>query len=736
MNHVPQLITDLGLILAAAGIVTLLFKWLKQPVVLGYIIAGFLVSPNFHLFPPAIIDKESISTWAEIGVIFLLFGLGLEFSFRKLIKVGGTAAITAIIGVGSTLVVGYMIGRMLNWGSMDCIFFGGLLSIASTMIIIRAFGELEVKTTKFASVVMGVLIIEDLVAVVLLVLLSTLAVSSKFSGIDMAYSVLKLCFFLMLWFLSGIFFIPTFLKRTRRLMNDETMLIVSLALCFLMVMLASGAGFSAALGAFIMGSILAETLQGARIEHLLQPVKDLFGAIFFVSVGMMIDVHMLVLHIWPILIGTSVLLISKPFFVTIGSLISGQPLRTSVRAGMSLSQIGEFSFIIATLGLSLNVTSGFLYPIAVAISVITAFTTPYMIRLSVPAYNLIERLLPVRWNEALKRYSNAAQSITTISDWRQILRTNAINMVAYGVVLISIVLLSTQFIQPFFSSGKWGTIITLIVTLLVMLPFLWALAFRRSDEVSYANIWQQRKYRGPLIMLQLIRVGLAVFIIGFLADRLFSPRVALMVAFIVIGVLLLFSKKIQTFYHHIEARFLKNLNEKEVLEQQNQMTELAPWDAHIAHFEIVADAPLIGKSLESLGLREKYGINIAMIERGSRIIIGPTRDYAIYPGDILSIIGTDDQLQQFRTYLEPQKNTRNILAQKQEVGLKQLNIRGGSSLLGKTIRESGLRERTRGIVVGLERNGERILNPDSSMVFETGDVIWLVGSIRRIKKYS
>jgi CPA2 family monovalent cation:H+ antiporter-2 len=734
MNHVPHLITDLGLILGAAGIITLLFKWLKQPVVLGYIIAGFLVGPNFSLFP-SVVERAGISTWAEIGVIFLLFGLGLEFSFRKLLRVGGTAAITAIIGVSSTLLIGYMSGKLLGWGSMDSIFFGGMLSIASTMIIIRAFSELDVKANRFAGVVMGVLIIEDLVAVVLLVLLSTLAVSRQFSGVAMGLSVLKLCFFLVLWFLCGIFVVPSFLKFTRKLMNDETMLIVSLALCFMMVMLAANAGFSAALGAFVMGSILAETLYGARIEHLIQPVKDLFGAIFFVSVGMLIDVQMLLLHMWPIVIGTLVLLISKPLFAATGALISGQPLKTSVRTGMSLSQIGEFSFIIATLGISLKVTSDFLYPVAVTISVVTAFTTPYMIRLSEPVYRMLDKALPTRWNEALKRYSNAAQTITTVSDWRKLLRVQLVNMVAFGVVLVSIVLLATEFIHPFFSRGKWGSISTLAAILLLMLPFLWALAFRRPDAVAYAAVWRQRRYRGPLIMLQLIRIGLAVVIIGFLVNQLYSPRLALAVAVLVIGLLLLFSRKLQAFYNHIELRFLQNLNEKELHEAQRAMVQLAPWDAHIAHFTVNSDSPLMGKTLLELALRENFGVNIAMIERGSKIIMGPSRDYRIYPGDVLSAIGTDDQLRQFAAFMLPQDRGRNILAQKGDVVLRQFVIGTETPLKGQTIRESGIRERTRGIIVGIEREGTRILNPDSSLMFEEDDIVWIVGSARRLGEW-
>lgn len=732
MIHVPELITDLGLILGAAGIVTLLFKKLKQPLVLGYIIAGFLVGPHFHVFP-TITEIENIRTWADIGVIFLLFGLGLEFSFRKLIKVGGTAVVTAVIEVSATIFIGYLIGQLLHWSFMDSLFLGGILGIASTTIIIRAFSELGVKSRRFAGVVMGVLVIEDLVAVVLMVLLSTVAVSRQFSGTEMLGSVLKLSFFLVLWFLSGIFFIPTFLNRTRKLMNDETILVVSLALCFLMVLLASKAGFSSALGAFIMGSILAETVQGAKIEHLLEPVKNLFGAIFFVSVGMLIDPAMLVAHIGPILIGTAVLLIGKPLFVTIGALVSGQPLKTSIRSGMSLSQIGEFSFIIANLGLTLKVTSNFLYPIAVAISVVTAFTTPYMIRLSEPVYLLVEKALPEGWKQRLQRYSSGAQTITSVSDWRRMLRTYALNMLVYSVIILSIIALALRYLQPLFRGNHWGNVITACCTLLAMMPFLWALSIRKGNPEAYARIWMQNKYRGPLVVLQVARIALSVFFIGFLTDQLLSAGTALVVAALVILLLLLFSKRIQSFYNKIELRFLDNLNEKERLQREQPSAELAPWDAYIAHFNVDADSPLVGKSLLDLALREQFGVNIAMIERGSRMITAPARDQFIFPADVLSVIGTDEQLEKFRAFIEPQPSDKNKQQQKQDVVLKQLVIRRDSPLIGKNIRESAVRENAKGIIVGIERDGVRMLNPDSSFVFREADIVWIVGNVKRLQ---
>jgi CPA2 family monovalent cation:H+ antiporter-2 len=734
MNHVPHLITDLGIILAAAGITTLLFKWLKQPLVLGYIIAGFFTGPHFGLLP-TVTDINSINVWGEIGIIFLLFGLGLEFSFKKLIKVGGTAAVTALIGVSTTVLAGYTIGTVLDWSAMDSLFMGGILGISSTAIIIRAFDELGVKSRRFASVVTGVLVIEDLVAVLLLVLLSTVAVSRSFSGAAMLASLMKLGFFLVLWFLSGIFLIPTFLRRTRRLMNDETLLITSLALCLIMVLLASKAGFSSALGAFIMGSLLSETFQGARIEQLLTPIRNLFAAIFFVSVGMLIDPAIIAEYWLPILLGVAVLLISKPFFVCVGALITGQSLKTAVRAGMSLSQIGEFSFIIATLGISLKVTSNFLYPIAVAISVITAFTAPYMIRLSDPAQAYLARLLPSAWKSRLEHYAAGAQSIRNINNWRRILRVYAVNIAVYSVLLISIEFLTLRYVQPALEAYWWGRAATIAIGSVLMSPFLWALAVRRSRQEAFGNLWLRKRYRGPLILLELARALVAMFFLGTLIAQLVTPGWALAIPVLVITLLAFFSKNIQSFYDRIETRFIANLNQKELMEQERTMPELAPWDAHISLFEVSADSPLAGQPLIDLQLRERFGVNITMIERGSRMIITPERSERLYPGDVISVVGTDEQLERFGQHLlppdTPQKKSK--YQQRQDVALRKLVLRATSTLVQKTIRESALRERTKGIIVGIERNGERILNPDSGLRFEAGDTVWIVGNLRRLQ---
>lgn len=732
MLHLPHLITDLGLILGAAAIITIIFKWLKQPLVLGYLIAGFLVGPHFTVFP-TVAEVENISVWAEIGVIILLFSLGLEFSFKKLLKVGTPASVTAIVEVVFMLMIGYVAGSLMGWSKMDSIFLGGVLSISSTTIIIRAFEELGVKGHKFAGLVFGILIVEDLVAIVLMVLLSTLAVSSQFAGTDMLMSVAKLVFFLVLWFISGIFFLPTFLRKAKKFMNDEMLLITSLALCILMVWLATIVGFSPALGAFIMGSILAETVYAEKIEHLIKPVKDLFGSVFFVSVGMMFDPQMLAKYALPVVLIIVVTIIGKALSTTAGALISGQPLKSSVQAGMSLSQIGEFSFIIATLGLTLKVTSDFLYPIAVAVSAITTFTTPYMIRISEPLYEWLQRKLPASWTSAIHRYSSRSQTISSSTDWQVYVRSGMVNTVLVSVITTAIVMLSSHYLLPYtrtrLGDNTWTTVIGAVCTLAFMAPFLWSLAVKQHRKDLVEKFVSQNKYRTGMLLLQLFRTAIAIFLIGFLLDRFFSPQIAFIVTVVMLLLLIIFSKRIQFLYSRIRTRFLANYNERE--EQKAKKDMLAPWDAHIAEFVLSPDMPGVGKTLKELAWREKYGLNVAIIERGNMIINTPKRDQRIFPGDALFMIGTDDQLDQFKADMEAGKS---LVAEKKpiEVVLEHFNVTDDSVFANKNIREGEIREKIHGIVVGIENENGRIVNPDSSYVIKPGDTVWVVGDKLRL----
>ena len=732
MIHLPNLIIDLGLILGAAAIITILFKWLKQPLVLGYLIAGFLVGPHFTLLP-TVAEIKNISVWGEIGVIFLLFSLGLEFSFKKLLKVGTPASVTALVEVGFMLIVGYLVGIMLGWSKTDSMFLGGMLCISSTTIIIRAFDELGVKGHKFASLVFGILIVEDLVAILLMALLSTLAVSAKFAGFEMLMSVAKLVFFLVLWFISGIFFLPTFLRRAKKFMNDEMLLIASLSLCILMVWLATIVGFSPALGAFIMGSILAETVFAEKIEQLVRPVKDLFGAVFFVSVGMLFDPEMLLQYLGPILLISVVTILGQSFSTTVGALISGQPLKSSVQAGMSLSQIGEFSFIIATLGLTLKVTSDFLYPIAVAVSAITIFISPFMIRASEPVYEWLAKKMPASWIESINRYSSRAQTISNSTEWQVYVRSGLVNTLLLSIITSAVVMLSSYYLLPYtrtqLGDNTWATIIGAICTLLLMSPVLWLLAIKQHRTEMVKKFAQRNRYRSGIIMLQVFRIAIAIFLVGFLIDRFFSPQISFIVTIVMIVLLMLFSTKIQFLYSRVFERFLANYHEREKTLAQKNM--LAPWDAHMAQLEIGADMPGIGKSLRELAWREKYGINVAMIERGIEIINTPKRDQVIFPGDIVSLIGTDDQIDTFQSDLD---SARSVDEERKhvEVVLEHFVIGEKSTFANKNIREGAIRERIHGIVVGIENESGRIVNPDSSYIIKAGDIVWVVGDKLRL----
>lgn len=724
-THLEPLITDLGLILMTAGIAVLLFKKMKQPLVLGYLIAGFLAGTHFDFFP-SVSDIKSVEVWAEIGVIILLFSLGLEFSFKKLMKVGGTASITAVTQIISMVLMGFLVGKWMGWSQMDSIFLGVILSISSTTIILKTFDELGVKAKKFAGIVIGSLIVQDIVAILMMVLLSTVAVSQKFSGTELIMSVLKLVFFLTAWFIGGIFFIPSLLKKAKDLLTDEMLLIISLALCLMMVILASNVGFSPALGAFIMGSIIAETSQAEHIEHLVKPVKDLFGAIFFVSVGMLIDPVMLYEHAIPVIILTFVTIFGQSISSTIGALISGQPLKQSVQTGMSLSQIGEFSFIIATLGMSMNVTSAFLYPIVVAVSAITTFTTPFMVKSAVPFSEFLERKLPKKWVKKIARYSTNAQAIRSVSTWQIVIRAYLVQIILNTIIITAIILLSANFVLPLVEESKFGNAIAALITLIAISPFLWALSLRRVAVEQVDALYKERKYRGPILMMIFFRIGLAIFYIGFLLNIFFSPVIAFFALVASIVIYFFFPKKLHAMYHRIENRFLKNLNNRDLKKVDRRHANLTPWDGHMSTFEIAPESNLAGKTLRELQVREDLGINIAFIKRGELTIQIPNKLERLFPGDEICVIGTDAQVEQFESYLksneikDPIKSDNNLV-------LKQIEL-SNNEFIGVSVGQSKLRERTNGLLVGIERNGQRILNPESNIVLQKDDILWIVGN--------
>ena len=723
--HLQPLISDLGLILMTAGVAVLIFKKIRQPLVLGYLIAGFLAGNHFAFFP-SVQDIKSVEVWAEIGIIFLLFSLGLEFSFKKLMKVGGTASITAITQIITMVLVGYFAGQCMGWQTMDSIFLGVILSVSSTTIILKTFDELGVKAQKFAGIVIGSLIVQDLIAILMMVLLSTIAVSRQFSGVELLWSVLKLLFFLTLWFVGGIFFIPTLLKRAKHLLTDEMLLIISIALCLLMVTLAANVGFSPALGAFIMGSVIAETTQAEHIEHLVKPVKDLFGAVFFVSVGMLIDPSSLYHYALPVAILTLVTIFGQAISSTIGALLSGQPLKQSVQTGMSLAQIGEFSFIIATLGMTLQVTSAFLYPIVVAVSAITTFTTPFMVRWSTPFSEYLEKKIPRKWIKRIQRYSANAQAIKSVSNWQIVLRAYMVQVFIHSVIIVAIIFLSSKYLVPFVTGTKFGHVFGALFTLILISPFLWALSLRRVAVKEVAILMEERKYRGPIIMMILLRFLLTLFFLGFLLNRFFSPGIALIALISAMVTYILFPKKLNRFYHKIEAHFVSNLNAREITKAKRRRSDLIPWDEHMAFFDIAPESNVAGKTLKELQIREQLGINIAFVKRGEITINVPGRTERLFPGDEICVIGTDTQVKEFKKYLDQHEQAPSPVKTDSNIVLEQLELKN-EAFIGKSIRQSKLREKTNGLIVGIERRGHRILNPDSHVILEKEDILWIVG---------
>lgn len=730
MHHLPTLISDLGIILTAAGVVTLLFKRLKQPVVLGYILAGFLISSYVPLFP-SITDVENIKVWAEIGIIFLLFGLGLEFSFKKLASVGAPASITAVIEVAMMSLLGFLTGKAFGWSTMDSIFLGGILSISSTTIIIRAFEEVGVKGRGFVSLVFGVLIVEDLVAILLLVLLSTIAISQNVQGLEIAYAMAKLVFFLTLWFISGIFILPTALNRMRPHLTQETLLILSLGLCFLMVILATKAGFSPALGAFIMGSLLAETADGKRIEHLVGSVKDLFAAIFFVSVGMLIDPKILVEYAIPIVVITLITIFGKAFSSGLGVLLSGRSLRHAVQSGLSLAQIGEFSFIIAVLGVNLKVTSDFLYPVAVGVSAVTTFTTPYLIRYADSIFHFIDVKLPPQWKKLLSGQSPGQRHSVT-SEWKIILKNSSMTIVANAVLMIAIFLGIKLYCVPLLKEHldkpEAAQPIGLLVALLLSAPFFWAMV--RSTRMTKRT--KSSADRIAIAMSTVARWFLAILLLAILSTQFIALRFAI---FIFIGLsfalLFMFSRELEGVYEKLEGRFFKNLDGP-TDPSLASMPPLAPWDAHLVALEVDPHSDFVGKTLEQLKIREQFGVTVALIERGSKRIPAPGRYTMVFPYDKIFVIGTDEQILQFRNKAENlvngQKDHHKTTPQEEfNYVLVPHFVAPDSPFCNKTIRDSGVREKSHGLIVGVERDGQRILNPDSSMIITKSDTLWIVG---------
>lgn len=751
MSELPELVQDLALILVVAGFVTLIFKKLKQPLVLGYIVAGFLVSPHMS-YTMSVVDQGDIQTWADIGVIFLLFSLGLDFSIKKILKMGASPIIAACTIIFSMMVLGIIVGHSFGWKEMDCIFLGGMVAMSSTTIIYKAFSDMGLTQQGFASTVMSVLILEDILAIVMMVMLSTVASGNSPDGVQLLGSIMKIGFFLVLWFVVGLFAIPLFLRSVRKILNSETLLIVSLGFCCLMAVISTQVGFSAAFGAFVMGSILAETVEADKIIRLVDPVKNLFGAIFFVSVGMLVKPDVIEQYAIPILLLVITILVGQALFGTLGYLLGGQTLKNAMRCGFSMAQVGEFAFIIATLGKSLGVISEFLYPVVVAVSVITTFLTPYMIRAAEPCYNVLIKHLPKRWVRRLTHIqtNNAGESASTNNLWKVLMKKMIFNTLIYGILSAAVIAIMFSAALPICRnlSIKWtgshwiGNAVCGFLTILFIAPFLRSIVMKQNHSEAFKALWTDRRInRLPLTATILARVLIALSFIFYICNYLTRFKNALMIA-VAVGllILMLLSRWLKKRSITLERLFIQNLQSRDI-EAQKQgkkkplfANHLIDRDIHIANLELPDDSLWAGKTLYSLRLRNRFGVHISSILRGSKHINIPNGGTILFPGDKLQAIGNDEQLTKLSKAMKAELQPTITDIEKHEMKLRSFTISKTSPFIGKTLKDSGIRDEYNCMVVGVDEGQKNLTLITPSRCLQAGDVLWVVGEEKDLER--
>ena len=745
MAELPELVKDLALILVVAGTVTLLFKRLKQPLVLGYIVAGFIVSPQMP-YTMSVIDRADVQTWADIGVIFLLFSLGLDFSFKKILKMGAAPVIASLTIIFCMMLIGVTVGNSFGWSQMDCIFLAGMLAMSSTTIIYKAFDDMGLRQQHFASLVMSVLILEDVLAIVMMVMLSAVAKGSNPDGEEMIGSVLRIGFFLILWFVVGISLIPMFLRSVRKLISEETLLVVSLGLCCLMAVISTQVGFSSAFGAFVMGSILAETVEAEKIIKVVEPVKNLFGAVFFVSVGMLVEPAILVEYALPIAVIVLAILLGQSLFGSFGYLLSGQTLKTAMRCGFSMAQIGEFAFIIASLGLSLGVISKFLYPVVVAVSVITTFLTPYMIRASEPCYNMLERRLPSSWISTLNHITLSHPSGKGAkNNWKSLLRQMTVNTVIYSILSVTVVALMLTLFLPFIRhllvGWHWtANFICGALTILGISPFLRAMVMKKNHSEEFKALWAESRINHlPLIFTIIVRVVIASSFVFYVCNYLSRFANALIIAIAVAVVLLMvMSRSLKHSSIRLERMFVQNLRSRDIEAQVRgrkrplYVGHLLDRNVHMSDIDVPMDSKWTGKTLSQLQLRQRFGVHVSSILRAERRLNIPDGNTIVFPGDRLQVIGADSQLSKMAEAIRREIYGSDPDIEDKTMRLRQMVVTGGNPLLGVTLRDSGIRSRYNCMVVGIEEGEENLSQMSPDRTFEKGDIIWIVGEEKHL----
>lgn len=750
------MIHDLCIIMLTAGITSLLFKFFKQPVVLGYIVAGMIAGP-YMCGQSWIGDEKSVDMWGEIGVLFLLFAMGLEFSFKKLLQVGSTALIAAGTIVVGMMSAGFLLGRLLGWDEINSLFLGGMLCMSSTTIVFKAIEDMNLGGHKFAKVAFGILIVEDLFAVVLMVLLSSIAVNKQFAGTQLLMEIGKLIAYLVLWFVVGIAIIPTFLKKFRKHLNDETLTIFAIGLCLGMVLLAIGAGFSSALGAFVMGSVLAETIEAERIEHLVLPIKNVFGSIFFVSVGMMINPDLLLQYWLPIVIITFTVIIGQITFASIGTLLSGQSLKVSLQTGFTLVQIGEFAFIIADFGQTAGVTESSLYPIVVAVSVITTFLTPFIMRLSGPAETYLNKHLSPGIKLFLENYTQRKNTVSSDSVWKAYLRKVAITMLISGIITAFIYLIFFQTICPFIlSKSTWletflnpdtASLVMKIIALIIVIgscsPFIYNIASRHRNSKEARVLWNSSNgHKAWLAGLLLLRMLIGVGVVSYAIVRIFTLTSGMLIGIsLLLIVIIMMSRSVKSRSKGMEEQFNKNLTAREVSAAKRRPvtkafeSSLLPYDIHISTFTLPQESTFSGRTLSQLNVRKHSGVSIVRIIRGGVFTNIPGGSKHVYPGDQIVVAGSDEQIDKFKQMIDSSIKHEEEDIARAHVTLESFTLEEGNPLIGSTIFDSAIRDKAHCIVMGIKRGDDYIMNPEPQVVLEKDDTIIVAGETERLKQF-
>lgn len=735
------LITDLAYILVVASIVTIIFKRLKQPLVLGYIVAGFLAGPHMP-YTPSVSSIEGIKEWGDLGVIFLMFTLGLEFSFKKIVRMGMKPILTAMMVMFCMIGVGGMVASLFGWSSMDSIFLGGMLSMSSTTIIYKAYDDLGLRNKPFAAGVLSVLIIEDILGILLMVMLSALAVSRTFQGTELIKSLLQLAFFLMLWFMVGIYLVPLILRKAKQYINSETLLVVSVGLCFFLAVSATKVGYSSAFGAFMMGSILAETLEAENIEKSVSSLRDLFGAVFFVSVGMMVEPSVLMQYWLPILVLTLAIVLGQMFFGSLSYFVTSGDVKIAVSSGFSMVQIGEFAFIIAGLGQELGVTSQFLYPVVVAVSIITTFCTPYIIRLAPKVSVRVEKVFNPKIEERKKKSEEFASvlrsslqkyQLPTVRPWRHFIIDILYQTAAFLTITIALAMFSYATLYPVcqhFLGHKYGTALFCAITLLLMSPSIRAIVVRknRNQNVRYLrSLGGINKLMIELAIFFKVFLGFAIIynVVEFLSPLWWVWNVLLSLAAIALMVV---SRGVKYVSIRMERTFKQNLRQREQQSSYSYGRKLRGKDLQIARVKIPAHSSWGGHSLAQLHFGKTDRVHIAAIIRSGHRINIPGGSHRIYPGDELEVVAGKEAVAALRVRSEQEleePNERN--EDEHSLSIVSVSLSESSPLIGKTLQEADFRTKYHCMVVGVEDKNGHLGTIQAKRQFQQSDIVWVVG---------